>query len=204
MGIDNKLTVIGHNAGSVGKRPRDRRWARTQSDLLAAFRNLALSREYDDITVSDIIKRGNVGRSTFYEHCENKDDLFRQSLRGMVKELAITVGERSSTEALATVLEHVFERRKVAVTLLRGSARNVINGYLACEIEGQLAPVLGAGRSDRTGAFPTALIAAQIAEAQCGLLFAWLSTGTVDARRMARALAVTSSAVAAAYRDEWR
>lgn len=59
--------------------------------MLTAFRDLILSRGYDAVTVSDVVERANVGRSTFYEHYEDKEDLFRQSLRAIVPPLADAV-----------------------------------------------------------------------------------------------------------------
>jgi AcrR family transcriptional regulator len=180
-----------------GQKPKsDRRFARTQDDLLTAFRDLVLSRGYDDVTVSDIVERANVGRSTFYEHFENKDDLFRRSLRMVVPALADAVCDDCDRARLEMVVQHFWDRRDVVPTMTGGSARVVMIGYLAEEIETRLAR----RRRDakRTAALPLHLIAVQIAEAQCGLLMAWLSSTGIPAERVARALAASSQAVATA------
>ena len=54
----------------------DRRSRRTRHLLSAAFVELLREKGYNAITVSDIIERANVGRSTFYAHYHDKDDLF--------------------------------------------------------------------------------------------------------------------------------
>jgi AcrR family transcriptional regulator len=53
----------------------DRRIQRTRQLLLDALVALILENGYDSITVQDIIDRANVGRSTFYAHFQDKEDL---------------------------------------------------------------------------------------------------------------------------------
>ena len=53
----------------------DRRVNRTRKSLQEALAGLILNKGYDKITVQDIIDRANVGRSTFYAHFQDIDDL---------------------------------------------------------------------------------------------------------------------------------
>jgi AcrR family transcriptional regulator len=53
----------------------DRRVRRTRQLLRDALMELALERGYDRVTVQDILDRADVGRSTFYAHYRDKDDL---------------------------------------------------------------------------------------------------------------------------------
>jgi AcrR family transcriptional regulator len=53
----------------------DRRVERTKRLLQQALVSLILEKRYDKITVQDIIDRANVGRSTFYAHFLDKEDL---------------------------------------------------------------------------------------------------------------------------------
>ena len=57
----------------------DRRVQRTRQLLQDALVSLILEKGYQKITIQDIIDRANVGRSTFYSHYRDKDDLL---LRG--------------------------------------------------------------------------------------------------------------------------
>jgi len=54
----------------------DRRSQRTQQALGHALVELMTEKGYDAISIKDIIERANVGRSTFYSHYVDKDDLF--------------------------------------------------------------------------------------------------------------------------------
>ena len=54
---------------------KDRRIQRTEQLLHGALIALTLEKGYDAITVQDILDRANMGRSTFYAHYRDKDDL---------------------------------------------------------------------------------------------------------------------------------
>ena len=53
----------------------DRRTQRTRHQLGRALVGLVEEKRFDDITVQDVIDRADVGRSTFYAHYMDKDDL---------------------------------------------------------------------------------------------------------------------------------
>jgi AcrR family transcriptional regulator len=53
----------------------DRRIQRTQQALRDALIALILEKGYDAITVQDILDRANMGRSTFYAHYRDKEEL---------------------------------------------------------------------------------------------------------------------------------
>lgn len=55
---------------------QDRRSQRTRHLLSEALVELIKEKDYSTITVSDIIERANIGRSTFYSHYRDKDNLF--------------------------------------------------------------------------------------------------------------------------------
>jgi AcrR family transcriptional regulator len=57
-------------------RPRpDRRIGRTRKALKEALTDLILEEGYERVTVQQVIDRADVGRSTFYAHFVDKDDL---------------------------------------------------------------------------------------------------------------------------------
>jgi AcrR family transcriptional regulator len=60
----------------------DRRVQRTRQLMRDALASLILEKGYDNVTVQDIIDRANIGRSTFYAHFQDKEDLF---LRGVAE-----------------------------------------------------------------------------------------------------------------------
>jgi AcrR family transcriptional regulator len=66
----------------------DRRSQRTRHLLSAAFVELLKEKGYSAITVNDIIERANIGRSTFYSHYHDKDDLFVGELDRVIELLS--------------------------------------------------------------------------------------------------------------------
>src|SRR5262252_7657343 len=54
---------------------QDRRSLRTYQLVSTAMMELLFERNYDAITVQDILDRANIGRSTFYAHYYDKEDV---------------------------------------------------------------------------------------------------------------------------------
>ncbi len=67
---------------------KDRRSERTRQLLSEAMVALIREKDYSAITVNDIIERANVGRSTFYAHYRDKDDLFMGELARVIDVLS--------------------------------------------------------------------------------------------------------------------
>jgi AcrR family transcriptional regulator len=68
--------AIGRDGGA---RP-DRRVGKTRKALKEALTDLILEKGYESVTVQDVINRADVGRSTFYAHFVDKDDLLMATL----------------------------------------------------------------------------------------------------------------------------
>src|SRR5215204_4165205 len=109
----------------------DRRTLRTRMALHRALIGLILVRDYDEISVGDITDAANVGRSTFYAHYTDKDDLLRSGLghlRGMLLEehrSATSGEEHPATRALGFsrfMTEHVKEQHQLYRAMMRGRA----------------------------------------------------------------------------------
>src|SRR5262245_3678348 len=99
----------------MGPPPTDRRVRRTRELLRNAFVSLVHEKGYDRITVQDILDRADVGRSTFYAHFRDKEDLLRSGFEDVHAALAAEkeAAERQSgrdtpfLQPLLAVFQHV-------------------------------------------------------------------------------------------------
>jgi AcrR family transcriptional regulator len=160
--------------------------------LVDAFVALVLERRYDQLKVRDIIARAGVGRSTFYEHYEGKDELLQEGLSGPFSVLADMITERHDPAALRATVEHFWEHRRIGNAMFGGPPRRLVTGTLATLIERRLKDVA----RRRILPLPAPLLAAQMAGGQVALISAWLS-GQGSARPAAIADALHASALAA-------
>ncbi len=101
----------------------DRRVKRTRNLLHQALHELMAQKRYDDITVQDIIDRADVGRSTFYAHYQDKEDLAVRELIRIMDELnqAIADSDPQGSQLLPTrgLFDHIAENPHIFMGMMR-------------------------------------------------------------------------------------
>jgi AcrR family transcriptional regulator len=109
-------------AGTPAK--QDRRTKRTRHTLGTALTDLMVTRRFDAITVQEIIDRANIGRSTFYAHFRNKDDLFLNANEQLFDSMELAAGKMPGRR-LVPVAELFAHTREQAdfVKALRSSGK---------------------------------------------------------------------------------
>src|SRR3954466_12612335 len=86
MTAAGRLFVTGRSGTTVqedapmAEKKEDRRIQRTRQLLLQALFSLIQEKGFDAVTVQDIIDRADIGRSTFYVHFVDKEDLLVQAM----------------------------------------------------------------------------------------------------------------------------
>jgi AcrR family transcriptional regulator len=146
----------------------DRRSQRTRKAVFDAFTRLVFSHRYSAIRTSDLIEEAGVGRSTFYEHFRNKDDVMVWAIDPIFAPLAEAAAGQASLPRLRFVLDHLWERRALARVMFESPLAAKLNRKLAGMIEARLTPGQAAG-------IPLAMAAAASAASQLALLRVWLS-----------------------------
>lgn len=130
-------------------RKGDRRTTRTRNLLGDALIALLQERNFDEITVKDVLDRAGVGRSTFYTHFCDKEDLFLSDVEDFF-ELCSTLLKRqkANPERLLPVQEvfaHIREMRELYSALVKYGKINDVQtlgrGIFARSVEERLRSV---------------------------------------------------------------
>lgn len=149
----------------------DRRRQRTRKAVFEAFTRLLFTRRYGAIRTTDLIEAAGVGRSTFYEHFRNKDDVLVWAIDPIFEPLAEAGAGRASLPRLHFVLDHLWERRALSRVLFDPPLFAKLQRKLASMIEARLT-------ADSLNGTPVALTATAAAASQLAMLRLWL-TGEV-------------------------
>lgn len=82
---------------TLRKHKEDRRTQKTRKALQEALISLMFEKRYDAIVIQEILDRANVGRSTFYTHFRDKDELLVEGLHGLEELLSDAQMHATST-----------------------------------------------------------------------------------------------------------
>lgn len=108
----------------------DRRVQRTRQLLQRALLDLTLQKNYDKITVQNIIDEANLGRSTFYAHYLDKDDLMESTAARLGDELGRHFSNAGNTKEVMlpslALFEHAYGQHDLYKALLGGRGIEIV------------------------------------------------------------------------------
>ena len=190
---------MSHNANQPPEKPLDRRARRTRRMLKDALLALVLEKGYDAVTVEDITQRADLGRTTFYLHYRDKEELLLEAIGSIANDLiarlppaawhvsdagaavAATAGgpanERVKDAILITFL-HAAENAQLYRIILRGEGASKARQRLQTIISQKAGELVA--ESVQAGLAHTQLPASVFADYFAGSLMAtitwWLET----------------------------
>ncbi len=104
-------------AEPLSMRTADARVRRTRSQLGTALLNLIIEKPFNDVTVQDILERSGVGRSTFYLHYRDKDDLLVSQLEMFLETISNALSDRKDKShrvvPVAELFAHIGNQNKL-------------------------------------------------------------------------------------------
>lgn len=109
----------------------DRRVQRTRRALRDALISLLVERGWDDINIQNLCERADVGRSTFYIHFQNKEELLVsgfEDLRAALRAQA-AAGKHGASDSLIFVrglIAHVYEQRTLFRAIIGRRSGHVV------------------------------------------------------------------------------
>jgi AcrR family transcriptional regulator len=162
----------------MNAKKEDRRSVRSRSLLENALVALMQERRYADITVQDILDRADVGRSTFYAHFRDKEDLLIRSLERVLESFIHHMDGGDDGRALLSTVEffrHVQANQVLYQAMVRGPGMDILFGQgqamISQKIEQHLKHVPAQGQAS---AVPLPIIASYLAGSFLTLLKWWV------------------------------
>jgi AcrR family transcriptional regulator len=145
----NKRSKPLKQAAQQKEKPRkpDARVQRTRDQLGDALIHLIVEKPINEVTVQDVLDRSGVGRSTFYLHYRDKDDLLVSQLEKFLEFMSTVLSARSDKSnrvaPVAEMFEHIGNQNKL-YRVLSDSGHlkdffDLAEGYFARGIERRLA-----------------------------------------------------------------
>ena len=164
--------------GGTIPNPSDRRVQRTRRMLREALVSLLVEHDWDTISVQDVCDRADVGRSTFYMHFADKEELVRagfEDLRGMIRAgLASSPAPPEPFGFARGIIEHAGENRALFRALVGRRSGQVVLGLFRDMIVDLVREGLAATRAPGPGLEPAVHF---LAGAFLSLLTWWLDAG---------------------------
>ncbi len=131
----------------------DRRQLKTRSAIYSAFTVLLERKNYNSITVQDIIDEANIGRSTFYAHFGTKDEL----LQALCDEIFAHVfsetlhkeathdfsrGAKDMGERITHILYHLQDSRAYIKSILNSESGELFMRYFKAHLRDEFEQAL--------------------------------------------------------------
>jgi AcrR family transcriptional regulator len=175
---------------------QDRRVQRTKGLLHAALAALIHERPYDSIAIKDILYRANVGRSAFYAHFRDKDELLDSGIDRVLREshpaapVAATRHEKITAFSLP-LFDYIDQCRRGVKASTAASGHVHLHAHLQKVLAESIAKMIerdfGAGRNKVAGLSPD-ILAQFVASNFVLVLDHWVENGCRLAPRQANDL----------------
>ena len=175
-------------------RSKDRRVQKTQALLHEALSSLIHEKSYDAIIVKQILARANVGRSTFYTHFRDKEELLESGIRDMVGASG-TASQAPSTGRARwllrfslPILQHIEQYRATSTSAAGARRQDIVHEHLQRVLVDLIVHDLrsaGLGQHERAQMVPPDLLANHAASTFVLVLTWWAeSENTLSAREV--------------------
>lgn len=173
----------------------DRRIQKTRGLLYDALLSLILEKDYESITIQEIIDRANVGRTTFYAHFVDKDDLLLGRLQRLQDALKAARAEsqglisepREKLVAFSLpAFEHLYGHRPVYKAIIGSQVRHLVMEYIPVMLANLIKDESRTACQDRKGGdgeIPYDLLVHFVVSTFVSLVSWWLASRTRFTRR---------------------
>jgi AcrR family transcriptional regulator len=160
----------------------DRRVRKTRQALQKSLISLILERGYEAITVQDVLDHANVGRSTFYAHFYDLEDLLQSELESLQAEfeqhLAQAGGALSIWEISRLMFQHAQDYQNVDKAIVGKASGQIIQTHLQAYLSAKFREGLQRDWGNaKIAALPFELLEYHLVSSFMSLLIWWLDKG---------------------------
>ena len=124
----------------------DKMQQKTRRAIFSALATLLKRKDFEKITIQELIDEAEVGRSTFYSHFETKEELLRSICSDLLEHLVHSSHDCSHTHGLKKEdehplsvfchsLQHLQEDDHSVLRLLACSSNRIFIGYFSKAVE---------------------------------------------------------------------
>ncbi len=127
------LKVIDYGMGEkVMEAKVDLRVIKTRANIKNTFIDLLFEKEFNEITIQNILDKALINRSTFYKHYSDKYELAEQLTAETLKNAALFINERFSDKKEENIFPtiykayaYLYEQRKTILALWKIRTNNI-------------------------------------------------------------------------------
>lgn len=117
-----------------GHKVIDRRVIRSREALKQALLELMTLKDFDAISITEIVEHANYNRGTFYSHYDNKEALLEDIITGLIEQLLQSFRAPYENEEVfrieelpahsIKIFEHIHQHASVYILLLKSNAHS--------------------------------------------------------------------------------
>jgi AcrR family transcriptional regulator len=171
------------------EKPVDRRIQKTKKILSEALVALIVEKGYEAITIKDIIEKANVGRSTFYAHFEDKEQLLlsgHDTFKRLLSDHVVPPVNGSTVpmkEAHAVdinflfLYRHIQEQSKLTTALLGEKGGEIVQDQVHHIFARRIAEYFGTHDLEEKESILFSMTVQAAATAMVTLLVQWMERG---------------------------
>ncbi len=169
----------------------DRRQRKTREAIFNAFTHLLTKKNFNQITVGEIIHAADVGRATFYAHFETKDFLLKELCEELFCHLFDTeqkVGHDhrhiftcdGSQSVFLHLFEHLQKNDNNLLVLLSSPNNELFLQYFSVNLNRLVAEHMDLFADKNRGDLPSAFWQNHVVSTFMGTLTWWIDNGTKE------------------------
>lgn len=121
------------------EKKEDRRITRTKESLRRSLTELVKEKGYSAVTIEEITSRANLGRTTFYLHYQDKEDLLLESMENRLSDVIEQITSRpliswfreSNGRLMEMIFDSIKENRDIFAIVEKESSGKVYDRFRA-------------------------------------------------------------------------